>query len=61
MDNAPTVLQTDVHLLLTCVRRRYLAGDHTAIILALEGLKWLAGDESQMTRERLQREEEVGP
>ena len=43
----------DVQLLRKCVRGRFLDGQDNAIVLALEGLAWLADEDSVVTREML--------
>lgn len=53
------VLKADVALLFTVVRARFLnldSQESNAIVLALEGLKWLIDDESAVTRASLEQE-----
>lgn len=50
----------DIKLLRECVLHRFMAGpEQNAIVLALEGLKWLLGEESVVTRQSLQAEKET--
>jgi hypothetical protein len=58
--NRNTIPIDDVELLLYVVRARFLnldADKSNAIVLAIEGLKWLAGDDSMVTRASLEQEE----
>jgi hypothetical protein len=48
--------QADIARLLFCVRQRFLNDHGNAIVLAIEGLKWLSGLESMTTREGLDAE-----
>lgn len=51
-----TVSTADVQLLFDCVMGRFLIEQETAIVLAIEGLKWLLAEQSPVSRETLQRE-----
>lgn len=54
------VARADVELLLSVVHERYLNLDldkSNALVLALEGLRWLVGDESSVTRAELEAED----
>ena len=53
---ATLVHQADVALLLACVRARFMDGQGSTIVLAIEGLKWLAGEESIVIRAYLEEE-----
>ena len=49
---------TDIQLLRACVFQRFLDGHSNAIVLALEGFKWIRGEESAVTRESLEEEKD---
>lgn len=58
--NDAWVPKADVELLLDVVRERFLNMDATesnAIVLAIEGLRWLVGEDSAVSRVSLEREQ----
>lgn len=58
--NEDIVSKSDVELLLRVVRERFLnldAAQSNAIVLAIEGLRWLVGEESAVTRASLAQED----
>lgn len=54
---SPAVPSEDIVLLRDCVRHRFMHGYGNAIVLALEGFKWLLGEESAVTRDSLKEEQ----